>query len=75
MKQLISFFAVLTLSMSAAMAQQAADNPQVTLHTNQGDIGWSYSRRKHPYPLRTFCNMPMMVSMTVPFSIASSATS
>jgi len=38
MKQLISFFAVLTLGLSIAMAQQGVDNPQVTLHTNQGDI-------------------------------------
>lgn len=38
MKQLITFFACITLSLSAAMAQQDLDNPQVTLHTNHGDI-------------------------------------
>lgn len=38
MKQLISFFAVLTLGLSVAMAQQGVDKPQVTLHTNKGDI-------------------------------------
>lgn len=38
MKQLISLFAVLTLGLSVAMAQQGVDNPQVTLHTNKGDI-------------------------------------
>lgn len=38
MKQLISFFAVVALSLSAALAQQDLDNPQVTLHTNHGDI-------------------------------------
>ena len=38
MKQLISFFAVMILSLSAAIAQQDVINPQVTLHTNYGDI-------------------------------------
>lgn len=38
MKQLISLVAVMLLSMSAALAQQVTGNPQVTLHTNHGDI-------------------------------------
>lgn len=38
MKQLITFLACITLSLSAALAQQDLDNPQVTLHTNHGDI-------------------------------------
>jgi len=38
MKQLISFFAVMIFSLSAAHAQQDVINPQVTLHTNYGDI-------------------------------------
>ena len=38
MKQLISFFAVMILSLPAAIAQQDVINPQVTLHTNYGDI-------------------------------------
>ncbi len=75
MKQLISFFAVLTLSLSAAMAQQDINNPQVTLHTNHGDIGWSYTHRKHQSPSQIFCNMPTMVFMMVLFSIASSVIS
>ena len=38
MKQLISLFAIMILSLSAAIAQQDVINPQVTLHTNYGDI-------------------------------------
>ena len=48
MKQLISFFAVMTLSLSAAFAQSevanppvanaSVTNPQVTVHTSRGDI-------------------------------------
>ena len=36
--QLISLIAVLILSCAAAQAQQLADNPQVTIHTNHGAI-------------------------------------
>jgi len=45
MKRLTSLFAVLILSSSAGYAQQDADNPQVTIHTNHGDI------RLELYPL------------------------
>lgn len=38
MKQLISLIAVMLFSLSAASAQQADSNPQVTLHTSAGDI-------------------------------------
>jgi len=38
MKQLLSFIAVLIFGLSVAQAQQEADNPQVTIHTNRGDI-------------------------------------
>ena len=38
MKQLISFFAVLILSSSVALAQQSSINPEVTVHTGRGDI-------------------------------------
>lgn len=38
MKQLFSLIAVLIFSMSTALAQQDAGNPQVTIHTNHGDI-------------------------------------
>lgn len=38
MKQLFSFLAVLALSLPAAQAQSDSDNPQVTIHTNRGDI-------------------------------------
>lgn len=38
MKQLISIIAVLILSASTALAQQDKGNPEVTIHTNHGDI-------------------------------------
>lgn len=38
MKQLILFIAVLIIGLTAAHAQQANTNPQVTIHTNHGDI-------------------------------------
>lgn len=54
MKQLISFFAVLTLSLSAAMAQQDLDNPQVTLHTNHGDIRLELYPQEAPATVANF---------------------
>jgi peptidyl-prolyl cis-trans isomerase B (cyclophilin B) len=38
MKQFISLFAVLIFSLSSAVAQENSDNPEVTIHTNHGDI-------------------------------------
>ena len=54
MKQLFSFFAVMLLSLSAANAQQAADNPQVTLHTNHGDIVLELFSREAPISVANF---------------------
>ena len=54
MKQLISFFAVMLMSLSAANAQQAADNPQVTLHTNHGDIVLELFPREAPISVENF---------------------
>ena len=54
MKQLISFFAVLTLSLSAAMAQQDADKPQVTIHTNHGDIKLELYPEESPVTVANF---------------------
>ena len=54
MKQLLSFFAVMTLSLSVAMAQQGVDNPQVTLHTNQGDIRLELYPQESPLSVANF---------------------
>ena len=55
MKQLISFFAVLTLSLSAAMAQQdATGKPQVTIHTNHGDIKLELYPEESPVTVANF---------------------
>jgi len=54
MKQLISFFAVLTLSLSAAMAQQDINNPQVTLRTNHGDIRLELYPQEAPVTVANF---------------------
>ena len=54
MKQLLSFFAVMTLSLSVAMAQQGVNNPQVTLHTNQGDIRLELYPQEAPVSVANF---------------------
>ncbi len=54
MKQLISFFAVMILSLSAANAQQETDNPQVTLHTNHGDIRLELFPKEAPITVANF---------------------
>jgi peptidyl-prolyl cis-trans isomerase B (cyclophilin B) len=54
MKQLLSFFAVMTLSLSVAMAQQSTDNPQVTLHTNKGDIRLELYPQEAPVSVANF---------------------
>jgi len=54
MKQLISFFAVMIFSLSAAVAQQEAGNPQVTLHTNRGDITLELYPQEAPKTVENF---------------------
>ena len=54
MKHLLSFFALMSLSLSVAMAQQAVDNPQVTLHTNQGDIRLELYPQEAPISVANF---------------------
>ena len=54
MKQLISFFAVMLVSLSAANAQQEAVNPQVTLHTNHGDIRIELFPKEAPLTVENF---------------------
>ncbi len=47
-------FAVMIFSLSAAMAQQDADNPQVTLHTNHGDIRLELYPQEAPKTVENF---------------------
>jgi cyclophilin family peptidyl-prolyl cis-trans isomerase len=54
MKKLFAFFAVLLLSFSAAQAQQETDNPQVTLHTNHGDIRLELFPKEAPVTVANF---------------------
>ena len=54
MKQLISIFAVMLFSLSAAVAQQEAGNPQVTLHTNRGDITLELYPQEAPKTVENF---------------------
>jgi len=54
MKYLISFFAVLLFSISAANAQQDTGNPQVTLHTNKGDIRLELYPNEAPISVENF---------------------
>ena len=54
MKQLISLIAVLILSCAAAQAQQLADNPQVTIHTNHGAIRLELYPQESPRSVENF---------------------
>lgn len=54
MKQLISFLAVMALSLSAAMAQELSSNPQVTLHTSMGDITMELFPQDAPATVENF---------------------
>jgi len=54
MKQLITFFAVLAMSLSAAMAQQGTGKPQVTIHTSLGDISVELYPEKSPVTVANF---------------------
>lgn len=54
MKQLISFFVVMLFGLNAANAQQEAVNPQVTLHTNHGDIRMELFPKEAPITVENF---------------------
>lgn len=54
MKQLISFLAVVTLSLSTAMAQDLGSKPQVTLHTSMGDITLELFPEEAPVTVKNF---------------------
>jgi len=54
MKWLFSFVAVLTLGLSTTVAQQVNDNPQVTLHTNHGDIRMELFPKEAPVTTANF---------------------
>jgi len=54
MKQLISLIAVLIFSSSVALAQQEAGNPEVTIHTNHGDIRLELYPNESPVSVENF---------------------
>ena len=54
MKQLISLIAVLILSTSVAIAQQDVKNPEVTIHTSQGDIRLELFAQESPVSVENF---------------------
>ena len=54
MKQLITFIAIFTLSLSAVHAQPDAANPQVTIHTNHGDIRLELYPEQAPVSVENF---------------------
>jgi peptidyl-prolyl cis-trans isomerase B (cyclophilin B) len=54
MKQLISLFALCVLSLSVAHAQQDTPNPQVTIHTNHGDIRVELYPQRAPVSVENF---------------------
>ena len=54
MKQILSLIAVMMLSSFAAHAQQETDNPQVTIHTNHGDIRLELYPQQAPITVENF---------------------
>ena len=54
MRQLISFIAVLMFSVSSAQAQQETDNPEVTIHTNHGNIRIELYAKEAPISTANF---------------------
>ena len=54
MRKLVSLVAILILSMSSAQAQQEADKPQVTIHTNHGDIRIELYAKEAPASVENF---------------------
>lgn len=54
MKQLISLIAIFVLGTSTGLAQQEPDNPQVTIHTNHGDIRIELYPKEAPISVENF---------------------
>ena len=54
MKQTIALVALLTIFCSSAFAQEASDNPQVTIHTNHGDIRMELYAQEAPISVENF---------------------
>ena len=54
MKQLFSLLAVLLLSLPAAQAQSETANPEVTIHTNHGDIRMELYPKASPKSVANF---------------------
>lgn len=54
MKQTIALIALLTLCCSTVFAQQISSNPQVTIHTNHGDIRMELYAQEAPITVENF---------------------
>jgi len=54
MKQLLIFLAVLMIGLPVAQAQTESDNPQVTIHTNHGDIRLELFPKESPKTVANF---------------------
>ena len=54
MKQLLTLIAGLLLSAQIAQAQQEAVNPQVTIHTDRGDIRLELYPQQAPITVENF---------------------
>jgi len=54
MKQLLIFLAVLMIGLPVAQAQTEPDNPQVTIHTNHGDIRLELFPKESPKTVANF---------------------
>jgi len=54
MKRLISLLVLLIFSTSVALAQQDSENPQVTIHTNHGDIRLELYPQEAPISVENF---------------------
>ncbi len=54
MKQAIALIVLLTLCCSSAFAQQVSNNPQVTIHTNHGDIRMELYAQESPISVENF---------------------
>jgi peptidyl-prolyl cis-trans isomerase B (cyclophilin B) len=54
MKQFISLFSILIFSLSVANAQIESPNPEVTIHTNHGDIRMELYPQQSPESVKNF---------------------
>ena len=54
MKQLLTFLAILMIGLPVAQAQTETENPQVTIHTNHGDIRLELFPQESPKSVANF---------------------